>query len=470
MMPGIRCNLTPCFETRSDMTQAKSEDQALNRLQDINNALISGAAHYTKTLLATLSPAELGRLLESLPRDRRYIIWQLAYPEDRGETLSNVNDEVRSHLIDIMENDELLAATTAMDMDDLADVFKDLPEAVARELMISMDSQDRQRLESILSYPENSAGGLMNIDIVTVRADVTIDVVLRYLRIRKELPELTDTLWVVNRQNRFMGTLSLSALLTNDPTLHVRDIMSVNNHALLVTTSAQDVARHFELHDLISVPVVDPSNQLLGRITIDDVVDVIRDEADQDLMRMAGLNEENDMFAPILQSVSKRAVWLGINLLTALLASWVIGLYETTLDKIVALAVLMPIVASMGGIAGSQTLTLVIRGIALGQLGQSNTRLLLFREISVGMLNGILWSTIVAIVVYLWFGNLTISAIIAAALIINLIFATLAGVMVPLALKELGIDPALAGSVLLTTITDIIGFVAFLGLATLILL
>ena len=452
------------------MTQTQPENQTLTRLENINGALSSGAAYYAKTLLSTLSPAELGHLLESLPRDRRYFVWQLVDADDQGETLSQVNDEVRTHLIEIMENDELLVATTVMDMDDLADVFGDLPEAVTGELMTSMDSQDRQRLESILSYPEDSAGGLMNIDIVTVRADVTVDVVLRYLRMRKELPALTDTLSVVNRQDKLTGTLSLSTLLTSDPALYIRDVMSAKSHALLVTTSAEEVAKHFELNDLISVPVVDDSNQLLGRITIDDVVDVIRDEADQDLMRMAGLDEEDDMFAPILQSASKRAIWLGINLLTALFASWVIGLYEATLDKIVALAVLMPIVASMGGVAGSQTLTLVIRGIALGQLGQSNVRLLLFKEISIGALNGILWSLVVSMAAYLWFDNLMISAIIAAALIINLMCATLAGVTVPLALKRLGIDPALAGSVLLTTITDVIGFMAFLGLATLILI
>ncbi len=452
------------------MTQKQPENQTLTRLENINGALSSGAAYYAKTLLSTLSPAELGHLLESLPRDRRYFVWQLVDADDQGETLSQVNDEVRTHLIEIMENDELLAATTVMDMDDLADVFGDLPEAVTGELMTSMDSQDRQRLESILSYPEDSAGGLMNIDIVTVRSDVTIDVVLRYLRMRKELPALTDTLSVVNRQDKLTGTLSLSTLLTSDPALYIRDVMSAKSHALLVTTSAEEVAKHFELNDLISVPVVDDSNQLLGRITIDDVVDVIRGEADQDLMRMAGLDEEDDMFAPILQSASKRAIWLGINLLTALFASWIIGLYEATLDKIVALAVLMPIVASMGGVAGSQTLTLVIRGIALGQLGQSNVRLLLLKEISIGALNGILWSLVVSMAAYLWFDSPMISIIIAAALIINLMCATLAGVTVPLALKRLGIDPALAGSVLLTTITDVIGFMAFLGLATLILI
>ncbi len=365
-----------------------------------------------------------------------------------------------------MENDELLAATTVMDMDDLADVFDDLPEAVTAELLTSMDIQDRQRLESILSYPEDSAGGLMNIDIVTVRSNVTIDVVLRYLRIRKELPELTDSLSVVSRKDKLIGTLPLSTLLTSDPNLFVGDVMNPSSEALLANTSAEEVAKHFEIHDLVSVPVVDESNQILGRITIDDVVDVIREEAEQDMMRMAGLDEEDDIFAPIIPSASKRAVWLGVNLLTALLASWVIGLYEATLDQIVALAILMPIVASMGGIAGSQTLTLVIRSIALGQLAQSNTRLLLFKEVAVGALNGILWAFVLALIAYLWFENIDIGVIIGAALIINLLFATISGVAIPLTLKRLGIDPALAGSVVLTTITDVVGFMAFLGLAT----
>jgi magnesium transporter len=306
----------------------------------------------------------------------------------------------------------------------------------------------------------------MNIDIVTVRGDVIIDVVLRYLRIRGELPGLTDNLSVVDRHDNLIGTLALTTLLTSDPQLFVRDVMASGGHVLLAETPADEVAQYFEQHDLVSVPVVDETNHLLGRITIDDVVDVIRDEAEQDLMRMAGLDEEDDVFAPIVPSASKRAVWLGINLLTALLASWVIGLFESTIDQIVALAVLMPIVASMGGIAGSQTLTLVIRSIALGQLGQSNTRWLIFKEISIGMLNGLLWALVVASIAYMWFKSESIGVIIAAAMVINLVIATTAGVFIPLILKRMGIDPALAGTVLLTTITDVVGFMAFLGLAT----
>jgi len=448
------------------MSEQVTEDRALSRLEDINAALQSGTLGLAQQMIATLRPSELSHFLESLPRTRRYFIWRLIDPDIQGEVLSHLNDEVRANLIEVTGDDELLAAITVMDMDDLADVFADLPEAVTQELLTSMDVQDRQRLESILSYPEDSAGGMMNIDIVTIRDNVTIDVVLRYLRMRKELPELTDSLSIVNRNDNLIGTLPLTVLLTSDPTLFVKDVMLSGSQALLASTPDEEVAQYFEQHDLVSVPVVDETNQLLGRITIDDVVDVIRDEADQDLMRMAGLDEEDDIFAPIIPSASRRAVWLGINLMTALLASWVIGWYETTIDKIVALAVLMPIVASMGGIAGSQTLTLVIRSIALGQLGQSNTRLLMTKEIAVGALNGLLWALVVAVIAYLWFGDEAIGMIIAAALIINLIVATLAGVIIPLFLKRIGIDPALAGGVLLTTITDVIGFMAFLGLAT----
>jgi len=265
-------------------------------------------------MITTLHPAELSNFLESLPRTRRYFIWQLIDQDIQGEVLSHVNDEVRASLIKVMEEDELLAATMDMDMDDLADVFDDLPEVVTSELLTSMNIQDRQRLESILSYPEDSAGGLMNIDIVTVREDVTIDVVLRYLRLHRELPDFTDSLSVVNRNDNLIGTLPLTVLLTSDPTLFVKDVMSSGNQALLASTPDEEVAQYFEQHDLISVPVVDEANQLLGRITIDDVVDVIRDEADQDLMRMAGLDEEDDMFGPIVPSAYKRAIWLGINL------------------------------------------------------------------------------------------------------------------------------------------------------------
>jgi magnesium transporter len=452
------------------MPDQTPEDRTISRLEAVNSALQSGTMGLAKQMITTLHPAELSHMLESLPRAKRYFIWQIIDQDIQGEILSHLNDEVRASLIDVMENDELLAATTVMDMDDLADVYDDLPEAVTRELLTSMDIQDRQRLTSILSYPEDSAGGIMNIDTITVRQDVTIDVVLRYLRMHRELPPLTDSLNVVNRNDNLIGTLPLSLILTSDPAAFVSDIMLSGSQALLADTPAEEVAQYFEQHDLVSVPVVDETNHLLGRITIDDVVDVIRDEADQDLMRMAGLDEEDDIFGPIVPSAYKRAIWLGVNLLTALLASWVIGLFEGTIDKIVALAVLMPIVASMGGIAGSQTLTLVIRSIALGQLSQSNTRSLLIKEIAIGALNGLLWAVVVAAVAYLWFDSQSIGIIIAAALIINLLFATFAGVMIPILLKRMGIDPALAGGVLLTTVTDVIGFMAFLGLATLWLL
>ena len=452
------------------MSEQTTEDRDLSRLEDINAALQSGTMSHVQLMITTLHPAELSHLLESLPRTKRYFIWHLIDQDIQGEVLSHVNDEVRSNLISITRKDDLVAATSDMDMDDLADVFADLPEVVTRELLTSMDAQERQRLESILQYPEDSAGGLMNTDIVTIRADVTIEVVIRYLRLHKELPELTDSLSVVDRNGKLMGTLPLTVLLTSDPALFVRDVMTSASQALLANTSSEAVAQYFELHDLVSAPVVDETNQLMGRITIDDVVDVIRDEADQDLMRMAGLDEEDDIFAPIVPSASRRAIWLGINLITALLASWVIGLFETTLDKIVALAILMPIVASMGGIAGSQTLTLVIRSIALGQIGQSNTNLLLVKEIAIGALNGLLWALVVATIAYLWFGDEAIGMIIAAALVINLLVATFSGVIIPLFLKRIGIDPALAGSVLLTTVTDVVGFMAFLGLATWILI
>ena len=453
------------------MSEKQSEKEALNRLDQIDSALKSGTATRVQTLLATLNAAETGRVLESLPPDKRCFLWQLVDAEQRGSVLSHVKEGVRASLIEATEDDTLLEVAAGMSVHNLANVFNALPEMVTREVLASMDSQDRQRLESILSYPHDSAGGLMNTDAITVRPNVTIDVVSRYLRRRNELPPLTDALSVVDRDDKLMGTLPLSVILTSDPTKTVEEVMFPGSLALLVSTPSSEVATYFEVvRDLVSVPVVDEANRLLGRITIDDVVDAIRDEANQNLMRLAGLDDNDDMFAPVLRSTSKRAVWLGVNLLTALLASWVIGLYEAALDKIVALAVLMPIVASMGGIAGSQTLTLVIRGMALGQLGQSNAGLLLFKEVSVGTLNGLLWAVMVSLVAYLWFGDEAIGAIIAAALIVNLIAATASGVIIPLILKKLGIDPALAGSVILTTVTDVVGFMTFLGLATIVLL
>jgi len=448
------------------MTDTISDKQHQTTLKNLTEALQSGTLLKVRLMLNTLHPAEIAHLLESMPPAQRELVWELVDRENDGEVLLNVNDEVRAGLIREMETDELVAATEGLDMDDLADILQDLPDVVIREVVQSMDKQYRHRLEAVLSYPEDSAGGLMNLDTVTVRADVTLDVVLRYLRLRGEIPDLTDSLFVVDRYDSYLGLLPLSTLLTEEVTSTVAEVMESRSEAINANLSDSEVASLFEHRDLVSAPVVDDVGKLLGRITIDDVVDVIRDEADHTLMSRAGLTGEEDMFAPVIASSRRRAVWLGVNLLTAFLASWVIGLFEATLDQVVALAILMPIVASMGGIAGSQTLTLIIRGMALGQIGDSNARWIMYREVAVAALNGLLWSLVVAALVVAWFQDIMIGVIIAAALIINLLFAALAGFSIPLLLRRFGIDPALAGTVILTTVTDVIGFIAFLGLGT----
>jgi len=447
------------------MPGASTQDQISERLQAIDELINQGNVEQLQQKLEELHPAELAHLLESLPREQRQHVWSLVDLEEYGDVLLHVNDDVRAELIDGAEDSQLVAAAKSYDTDDLADILIDLPDDVTQTVLQSLDDQHRLRLEAMLSYPEDTAGGLMNTDTITVRADITLDVVIRYLRVLGEIPEMTDNLIVVNRDGKYQGTMVLTDLLTQDPTYTVAEIMSRETDAISATMSASDVANLFEQRDLISAPVVDDQNNLIGRITIDDVVDVIRDEADHSILSMAGLSEDDDMFAPIIRSSRRRTVWLGINLITALLASWVIGQFEATIEKLVALAVLMPVVASMGGIAGSQTLTLVIRGIATGQVGSANARQLLNKELAVGALNGILWSVIVALVALFWFDDLQLSAIIAVAILVNLIVAALAGATIPLLLKKMGIDPALAGGVVLTTVTDVIGFLAFLGLA-----
>jgi magnesium transporter len=440
------------------------------RLERLTRALDSGAAGQVRYLLTNLHAAEIAELLESFPHGPREILWELVDPEDRGETLVHLNDEVRNDLIREMETHDLVAATETLDIDDLVDLLQDLPGAVTDEILRSMDKQNRVRLESILRYDEETAAGLMNVDVVTVRADVTLDVVLRYLRLHKDVPTTTDTLFVVDRNERYRGALPLTTLLTNDPELMVAAVMDRDVRGIPASTPDVEVARMFENRDLVSAPVIDEQNKLLGRITIDDVVDVIRDDADHSLMRMAGLDEEDDTFAPMLKSAPRRALWLGINLATAFLASWVIGRFQTTIEHVVALAVLMPIVASMGGIAGSQTLIIVIRGLALGKVGSSNARWLMYKELAVAIFNGITWSVVVGFVSYLWFHNTDIGLIIAAALTINLLCAAAAGLSIPFILRFLKIDPAHAGTVILTTVTDVVGYLVFLGLGTIFLL
>jgi magnesium transporter len=416
-----------------------------------------------------MHPAEIADLLESLPPAQRDVVWELVDPENDGEVLVELNDEVRSKLVDGMEAEELVAATEGMDLDDLADLVPDLPETVTRQVLQSMDHQDRERLRSVLGYPEDSAGGLMEPDVVTVRPDVTLEVVVRYLRMRGELPRDTDVLFVVNRHDRYLGVLYLTTLLTEDPSRTVAEIFDTSIEGIAATTDAAEVAKLFETRDLVTAPVTAPDGRLVGRITVDDVVDVIRDQADHSIMSMAGLDEDEDMFAPVITSSRRRAVWLGVNLATAFFAAWVVGLFQATIEQVVALAVLMPIVASMGGIAGSQTLTLMIRGLALGQVQDSNARWLMIREIAVGALNGLAWAAVVAAATILWFNSWMLGGIIALALLINLVVAAISGVLIPLLMKRMGIDPALAGSVVLTTVTDAIGFLAFLGLGALLL-
>ena len=452
---------TASADTRSDRA---------TRLASLRAALESGTLRGARRMINALHPAEIAHLLESLPPPQRELAWELVDMELDGDVLVELSEEVRAELIREMDTHEIVAAAEGLDLDDLADLLAEVPEAVTRQVLRSMDQQDRVRLTAVLAYPEDSAGGLMNTDTVSVRPDVTLEVVLRYLRMRGDLPERTDCLFVVNRNDRFLGVLPVTRLLTEDEEQTVSAVMDSEIGGISPDTPASEVARLFEGRDLLSAAVVGADGSLLGRVTIDDVLDVVREQAEHPLLTAAGLEDEEDVFAGVRRSARRRALWLGINLVTAFMASWVVGLFEATIDRIVALAVLMPVVASMGGIAGTQTVTLIIRGIALGQIQSSNARWLFFKELSVGALNGIVWATVVALATWAWFGTWEIAAVICAAIVINVAAAAMAGVLIPLALKRLRIDPALAGGVILTTITDVVGFAALLGLGTIFLL
>ncbi|EAQ65379.1 Divalent cation transporter [Marinomonas sp. MED121] len=448
------------------------EHDTQQHLQTVTDSLESGGTMQIRYLLNGALPAQdVARLLESSPPKERRLLWDLIEQNNEGEILQYLNEDISAQFLKEMDTEQLVAVTEQLESDDLADILQNLPETVVAEVLASMTAQDRSRVESLLNYPEDSAGGLMNTDTITVRPNITIDIAFRFLRRHASLPDMTDSLLVVSRSDRFLGTLPLTKLLVADPDATVREIMETETTVIEADAPASDVAQLFEKMDLVSAPVIDEaSGKLLGRITIDDVVDVIRDEAEHSMLSMAGLDDDEDTFAPIMQTSKRRAVWLGINLITAFIASYVIGLFQNTIDQVVALAILMPIVASMGGIAGSQVLTLVIRGIALGHIGAANTRWLLNREIVVGFLNGILWAIVVGALTAYWFDNIQIAYIIAGALIINLLFAALVGTLLPITLKRLGIDPALAGNVILTTVTDVVGFLSFLGLATIFLI
>ncbi len=443
-----------------------SENDDNSQFEELAENIHEGSLAAARQVMLAMHPAEIADALESLPAPRRRILWDLVDTNIEGEVLMEVHEEVRGDLVRQMDFEELQLATEQLDLDDMADFCQSLPEKLTADLLAGMGRQDRDRLEQVLSYPEDSAGGLMNVDVVTVRGDVTLDVVLRYLRRRGDLPRQTNRLWVVDLYGRYRGELSIRQLLTSSSGTLVSEVMENNIEPLHVLTPDSEVSRAFEDYDLVSAPVVDDNNRLIGRITIDDVVDLIREEAEQSVMSMAGLSQEDDTFSPVLRSARRRAIWLGVNLLTALLAAWVIAQFETTLDRVITLAVLMTVVPSMGGIAGSQTLTLVIRGQALGQINKRNTRALLVRELSVGLINGVAWAAVVCAFTYLWFGSVQIGFILGVALLINLLFAAVAGLLIPILMRRFGIDPALAGGVVLTTVTDVIGLVAFLGLAT----
>lgn len=449
------------------MPQQGQQNHTLAQLDELTTALGSGTFANVRRMLNALPPADIAHLLESSPPSTRTVLWQLVDDADEGEILQELGDELQSQFLRSMDAEEVAAATEGLEPDDVADILQRLPEKVLGEVLRAMDQQDRTRVEQVLEYPENTAGGLMNTDTITVRPRHTVDVVLRYLRRHDEIPEMTDNLIVVNRVDHFIGILPLRTLLTSDPTATVREVMETDVQAILASMLDGEVALLFERHDWVSAPVVDEAGKLLGRITIDDVVDVIREDAEHSLMSMAGLDEDEDTFAPVLRTMPRRAVWLGINLLAATIAASVVSLFQDTIEKVVALAVLMPIVASMGGVAGNQSLIVMVRGLALGQIGHSNQNWLVNREFLVGVLNGMLWSGVVAVAASLWFQDWLIGVIIAAAMVINLVTAALAGTVIPMVMKRLEIDPALAGGVVLTTVTDVVGFFSFLGLATL---
>lgn len=452
----------------------QNEDQRtqdiLKLLQETMDSEQVEDAVWLKEGIKDLHPSEIADLLESLPARDRENLWELIGSELEGEVLSHAQDGVRSGLLEQMQPHEVAAATENLETDDATDIIQDLADDVVDEVLGSMDEHNRVRLEKALSYPEDTAGGLMNTLVLSVYDNVDISVVIRYLRMKGEVPEKSDSLIVVDRDNHYQGMLPFVKILTSDPSARVADVMNTEIEAFPTDMSANEVARLFEQRDLYSVAVVDEEKAPLGRITIDDVVDVIRDQGDHSLMSMAGLDEDDDMFAPVIISARRRALWLGINLATAFLAACVISLFAGTIEQLVALAVLMPIVASMGGIAGSQTLTIVIRGLALGQLGPANSRALLLKEIAVGMFNGVIWASVVGLIAGLWFNSPSLGLVIGSAMIVNLFVAAFFGALIPLWLKKMQIDPALAGGVILTTVTDVIGFLVFLGLASMFLI
>jgi magnesium transporter len=439
-------------------------------IDDAIESVDAGRLDATRLLLESMRPQEIANLLESVPPRERRVVWDLLAEDDSHQVLQYLGDDVRASFLEGMDARELAAAGGELDVDDFADILQQLPDTIGQQVLANLAEGQRQRLEAVLSYPEDSAGGLMNTDVVAVRPRHTLELVLRYLRRQRRLPDATDALVVVNDHDHYVGMLPLAKLVTSDPRVTVREVMNTDAEAIPADMRDADVARLFADRDLISAPVVDAGGTVVGRITVDDVVDVIIEDAEESVLVRAGLDVDEDTFAPIVRTARSRAVWLGINLVTALLAAAVIEQFQDTIARVVALAILMPIVASMGGIAGTQTLTLVIRGQALGQISRSNLRWLLNREAVVAFLNGCLWAVLVAVGTTLVFSDAALGALVAVAIVVNMLVAAVSGSLLPSILQRLSIDPALAGGVVLTTITDVAGFFVFLGLATLVYL
>jgi magnesium transporter len=420
--------------------------------------------------LDELHPADIAHILEALPLDERLTVWQLVKAERDGDILLEVSDAVRETLIADMDDHELIAATRDMDVDELADLAPELPRDVVHELMESLDAQQRERMRSVLSYEEDQVGALMDFEMVTIREDVSLEVVLRYLRRLKELPGHTDKLFVVDYDGVLKGVLPIKRLLVNDPEKQVADVMASDPVSFHPDEDAYDAAQAFERYDLVSAPVVDKNGKLIGRLTIDEIVDLIREESESEVLNMAGLREEEDIFASVWKSVGNRWAWLALNLITAFIASRVIGLFDGSIEKLVALAALMPIVAGIGGNSGNQTITMIVRGIALDQVGTGNTSRLLRKELGVSLVNGLLWGGVIGLVAWWLYGNWSLGVVMTAAMTLNLLLAALMGVLIPMTLERLGKDPAMGASVMITAVTDSGGFFIFLGLATLFLL
>ena len=417
--------------------------------------------------LQEMRPSEIAHSIESLPPKERRLIWSLLDTSTEGEILAELHDEIQQELMAEIKSDELVEIISDLEIDELVDILQNLPKVKVESVLSKIARRDSERIRTVLEYSEDSAGGLLNTDVISVRPRHSLEVVMRYLRSKKELPNNTDKIFVVSRDDKYLGELPVSKLLVSEPRLTVRELMETEVKPIAADTNDKEVAKLFEQNDWVSAPVVDEEMKLLGRITVDDVVDVIIEDADQNLIGLAGIAE--DTFAPPGRAAKSRALWLSINLLTAFIAAATINLFQTTIDKFVYLAVLMPIVASMGGVAATQTLTIVIRGLSLEQIKSSNLNWLFKRELIVSILNGIFLSILISIVTYFWFQELLISILICAAIVINLISSVIAGIFVPIILSKLNQDPAIAGSVVVTTVTDVIGFFSFLGLATIFL-